>query len=387
MSAPELVYDRDGVAVWFGDNRDVLAGMPAGSVDAVVTDPPYGAEFMVDDEWAALAAPVQASTAARTGRDHLGTGAAIRESSTLPGFTTGAPPIYGGDRPRTNRCVSCGKRHQFRNAHGCAGGWLSEPISDDGPPPGAEALQTWARSWARACWRVLKPGGYLVAFGAPRTYHRVAAGIEDAGFDVRDSLHWIQSQGFPKGAGLSAAGDQWAGWHTHLKPAHEPIVLARRPPLGSTVANVEREGVGGLNVEGCRVPAGAAGETATDSSPGRWPPNVLLGAEAAAELAGAVGEGAAAFPVFRYEPKARGDERPVVGGVAHPTVKPLGLMQWLVRLVAPAGAVVLDPCAGTGTTGRAAMVEGRRAVLIERDQRYVPLIEARLAAPLQVGLW
>ena len=85
--------------------------------------------------------------------------------------------------------------------------------------------------------------------------------------------------------------------------------------------------------------------------------------------------------------KARGDERPVVNGVGHPTVKPLELMRWLVRLVVPVGGRVLDPFAGTGTTGRAALIEGRRSVLIERDARYLPLIEARLREPLQVGLW
>ena len=297
----EVVFDADGVTVWGGDNRDVLAAMGAETFDAVVTDPPYGAEFMEDDEWATYAAAVAPATASRTGRVGHGTGAGLRDSSTLPGFTTGSPPQYGGDRPRTNRCVICGKRDQFRNAHGCAGGgWLSEPIDDDGPPPGMVSLQAWARDWARECWRVLKPGGYLVAFGSPRTYHRVAAGIEDAGFDIRDSLHWIHSQGFPKGAGVAAAGPEHEGWHTQLKPAHEPIVLARRPPLGSTVANVEREGVGALNVDGCRVPTLGAGQTDTDNLPGRWPPNVLLGEPAAAVVGSVAPDGAGAFPVFRY---------------------------------------------------------------------------------------
>ena len=229
----------------------------------------------------------------------------------------------------------------------------------------------------RLCLRVLKPGGHLVNFCATRTYHRMACAVEDAGFQIRDSLLWMYGSGFPKSLDISKAIDkaagaerevvgprvrvdgkapgkaagiwsesgelpvqitapatpeaqQWDGWGSALKPAHEPIVLARKPLAGTIAETVLEHGTGGLNVDGCRVGdevsqintyagRGPFGESmsgngyASKESIGRWPPNVLLSPETAAKL----GDKASYFPVFDcgdedrffYAPKASREER------------------------------------------------------------------------------
>jgi hypothetical protein len=270
----------------------------------------------------------------------------------------------------------------------------------DDLPPGEE--------WARECLRVLKPGGHLLAFGGSRTWHRLAVAVEDAGFEIRDSIAWLYGSGFPKshnvGKALVKAGadeaEQWQGWGTALKPAFEPVVVGRKPLNGTVAANVLAHGTGALNIDGSRTGTesftahggGVTGdhrvyngdrkngqgipalERGANPRVGRWPTNVVLDDSQAAEL----GDPAKFFPTFRYESKAPKRERPVVDGVAHPTVKPLGLMRWLVRLVTPPGGVVLDPFAGSGTTLEAAKLEGFAAVGIEREAEYLPLIDARL---------
>jgi DNA modification methylase len=304
--------------------------------------------------------------------------------------------------------------------------------------------------WTEAL-RVLKPGGHLLAFGGTRTYHRMACAIEDAGFEVRDSLHWIYGSGFPKSLNLDGA---WHGWGTALKPAHEPVVVARKSLVGTVAANVLAHGTGALNIDGCRVgttaeswPAtrreyrvsgiqpGGGKDGATQSTghapAGRWPPNILLShtpecGEACAEdcavaemdrqsgtlksgthsphhqrhtnggngqtlgtMAGVTGQsypdsGGASrfFPVFRYQAKASRSERErgLNEGqkASHPTVKPVELMRWLVRLVTPRGGVVLDPFTGSGTTGVAAMLEGAQFVGIEREPEYHAIATARI---------
>lgn len=334
--------------------------------------------------------------------------------------------------------------------------------------------------WAEACYRVLKPGGHIAAFGGTRTWHRLAVAIEDAGFEMRDSLAWLYGSGFPKGQdigkqidkqagarrevvglnpiahkqpgqkGTAAHGDrgpnlyvtapatpeaeQWAGWNTALKPAFEPIVLARKPLAERTVArNVLAHGTGAINVDGCRI----AGEVPSVPQPdfkhvngavthldaharngqmssapsGRWPANVLLDHHAAAWVdeqsghrPGFSGGGATPGEVandvygkgwkrredptlyrdsggasrFFYTAKAPRSERPNVGGVQHPTVKPLAIMRWLIRLVTPPGGTVLDPFAGSGTTIEAALVEGFNPVGVEMEADYLPLIQRRI---------
>jgi site-specific DNA-methyltransferase (adenine-specific) len=224
----------------------------------------------------------------------------------------------------------------------------------------------WCQLWSRECLRLLKPGGHLVAFGGTRTWHRAASAFEDSGFEIRDSLAWLYATGFPKSVPVSRAiakhlarsgGDSagqasssaaaWEGWGTALKPAHEPIVVARKPLTGTVAANVLEHGVGALNIDLARTPEG------------RWPTNVYLDASQAQELDALDARASRFFWVA----KPGGTERVRVGGVSHPTVKPLSLMRELIRLVTVPSAVVLDPFAGSGTTVEACVLEGRRASL------------------------
>jgi len=121
----------------------------------------------------------------------------------------------------------------------------------------SEAFEQWATAWALECARVLKPGGHFAAFGAPRTFHRLVSGLEDAGLEIRDVLLWLYGTGMPKSRRLPG------GQATALKPAYEPILLARKPPLGSIERNLQAHGTGALNIDACRVE-------------GRWPANVVL---------------------------------------------------------------------------------------------------------------
>ncbi len=183
-----------------------------------------------------------------------------------------------------------------------------------------------------ACLQLLKPGGHLIAFGGRTTYHRMACAIEDAGFEMRDMLIWRYLNGFPKS---HDAGD---GWGTGLKPETEPLVLARVPILGTVANNRKLFGTGPINIDGVRV---------SD----RWPSNVI------------------------NHPKADKKSR---HGSDHPTVKPVGLMRYLCKLIVPAGGTVLDPFAGTGTTAEAAVDLDLNCILIEREARYVEDVRRRL---------
>jgi site-specific DNA-methyltransferase (adenine-specific) len=328
-----------------------------------------------------------------------------------------------------------------------------------------------AELWAE-CLRVLKPGGHLLAFSGSRTYHRMAVAIEDSGFEIRDQIMWLYGSGFPKslnvskamdkaagaleheGTGFLVAGDyngrdlkgppakgyvppapstpeaqQWQGWGTALKPAHEPIVVARKPVEGTVVNNVLTYGTGALNIDGSRVSAngdnlegGKKGGTDNeiyskglgDSSgrsselDGRWPANVIhdgsdevlagfpitksgsgnknvgnrqgiFGNFGAGNGEGIGGdEGSAAR--FFYCSKASKAERNagLEGPNAHPTVKPLALMRYLVKLVTPPNGVVLDPFLGSGTTAMAAVMEGFEWVGCEMTEDYWPIIESRV---------
>jgi len=321
----------------------------------------------------------------------------------------------------------------------------------DGQVPGPE--------YWRECLRVAKPGAHLLAFGGTRTAHRLACAIEDAGWEIRDCLSWLYGSGFPKSHDVSKAIDreagverevigqsayaarankepkgmnpgggprdvedtrnvtspatpaaaQWNGWGTALKPAWEPIYLARKPLVGTVASNVLAHGVGGLNVDGCRIETsdnlngGAYGDnerrrdeyTSTDSAPGavplsrcnrgigdfvqpagRWPANLCLDELAAAML----GEPSRFF----YTAKASRSEREAgINGNGsrantHPTVKPIALMRWLVRLITPPGGIVLDPFAGSGSTGIAARAEGFIFLGCEIDPRYAYLANVRM---------
>jgi DNA modification methylase len=242
------------------------------------------------------------------------------------------------------------------------------------------------------CLRVLKPGGHLLAFAGTRTQHRMAVNIEDAGFEIRDMIAWCYGSGWPKSHNLKG---EWEGFGTALKPALEPITVARKPFKGTVAANVLEHGTGAINIDGCRVgtsknvpasvskrpPANCYGRYAEsgetpgvgghDPNIGRWPSNLLHdGSDEVTEL----------FPDdaarFFYQAKCSKADRE--DGNNHPTVKPTDLMAYLCRLVTPPGGIVLDPFMGSGSTGKAAMREGFGFIGIEREDEYHAIALGRL---------
>jgi len=323
----KLALYEDDTQAWGlieGDALMTLAKLPDSCIDAIVTDPPYGIGFK-GEAW---------------------DGTDIRQAAR----------------------------------------------TDDEWTSAAEAFERWTSVWAVEARRVLKPGGHLLAFGAPRTFHRLVAGVEDAGLEVRDQLLWLYAQGMPKSRRLPG------GLGTTLKPAYEPVLLARRLLDGSTQHSLDAWGTGALNIEAARV-----------SDARYWPAHVVVShspdcvdAACAADCpAGLIDRARPQTRASRlfFSPKATRTEReagceqlpktsvqiynghhhqPRVVSNIHPTVKPIELMRWLVRLVAPLGGMVLDPFAGSGTTGIAAVLEGRQFVGIEREGVYVDIACARL---------
>lgn len=568
--------------VELGDCLDVLRRMPADSVDAVVTDPPYGLEFMGED-WDR---PWAVGTRAYGHAD---------DASRVPG------PQHGSGR--NPMCRTC-RKHK-RGSDRCA---CESPDFDETPAHAMRAFQAWCEVWAAECLRVLKPGGHMLAFGGTRTSHRLACAVEDVGFEIRDrvltlngnvlgpELDWVYGSGWPKshdvakgidkaqgavrevvgtklgqpgysvapsqgatvyGDGFGGQGDpeaecaitapatedarRWDGWGTALKPAHEPIIVARKPMRGTTVEQVLATGTGALNIDATRIDTGGEQVSAGLSDPanrrgvvgnalqapgdaeknqaaqrasieranalGRWPANVVLLHAPGCELIGSRrvptgttvrrhldpehveasifrkrshpggvdvthgdGDGKETIeawacvegcPVAQldelsgqlrsgdptvvrtaaerrgtqnaYTGESRAEGTPIVGygdrggasrffysgkasplerdagldhlpqlrkptwssgeanpgsfqseGTAevarnvHPTVKPIDLMRWLLRLVVPPGGTALDPFTGSGTTGCAAALEGFNFVGIERDERFHPIAEARI---------
>ena len=339
-------------------------------VDSIVTDPPDHLKSIVERFGAKDAAP------AKFGRD----GAFVRQSKGFMGKT-----------------------------------WDGGDVAAD--------PETW-----RQAYNIIKPGGYLLAFGGTRTFHRMACAIEDAGFDIRDCLMWMYGTGFPKSHAVGLPG--WDGWGTALKPAWEPIIMARRPHLGTIASNVLEWGVGGINIDGCRVPLpdgdwlhdGITGRDGRDidtadneglwgfkavdrkAGMGRWPANVIHdGSDEVEDSFAAYGEHKACMSPSSAKPegkilggrrsqgnlpqdsgsisryfycaKANKNDR---AGSTHPTVKPVALMRYLVRLVTPPDGLVLDPFAGSGTTLQAAVAEGFRALGMEMEEQYVGDIVRRL---------
>lgn len=379
--------------IYHGDRLDVLRSIPDCSVDSVVTDPPYGLAFM-------------------------------------------------------------GKRWDY-----------------DVPP-----VEVW-----QECLRVLKPGGHLLSFAGTRTQHRMAVRIEDAGFEIRDMIAWVYGSGFPKSldvskaidkaagadretgpinparagrlvnqrggyetdAGWSAGGrkvtidhpatesaKKWQGWGTALKPALEPITVARKPLIGTVAENVLKHGTGAINVDDCRVGTdelitnhsrsaesskskgkyGDSSEQGTHQKPGqllgRWPANLIHdGSEEVTDLfpesngsgkqrklirgtrndgwgmqdqpgdlrdAG-TGSAARFFYCAKASKKDRGD------GNNHPTVKPTDLMRYLCRLVTPPGGVVVDPHMGSGSTALGAMLEGFRFIGVDNELPYCEIAAKRIS--------
>jgi DNA modification methylase len=319
-SKPKMYGDGRRWALIQADSLKLLPELPEGSVEAVITDPPYGIGF-------------------------------------------------GGEA------------------------WDGGKLTD------ASAFQAWTTEWATGALQALKPGGWLAAFGTPRTFHRLVAGVEEAGFEIRDQLLWLYGQGVPKS---HTRADGLAGC---LKPAYEPILLARKPFKGTLNANLDAHGTGALQIDAARVPR-------PDGRRGFWPANVAFSHTPrclavrcqpdcpAALIDRELRPGSGISRLF-YTPKASRREReagcerlplrevpiyPKGAGKSparlvrnvHPTVKPLELMRWITRLICPTGGTVLDPFAGSGSTGAACAVEGRRFLGIEKDERYMPIAQARI---------
>jgi site-specific DNA-methyltransferase (adenine-specific) len=255
-------------------------------------------------------------------------------------------------------------------------------------------------------YRVLKPGGYVLSFGGTRTYHRMVVNIEDAGFEIRDQIMWIYGQGFPKSHDLGKAVDkiqgnnridlgvspnsrksvkkndtiyldkknirltkgcsEFEGWGTALKPANEPICVARKPLSEKTVAlNALKHGTGGLNIESSKI--------GNEYSDKRFPSNVIIDEVAGEEIGDP--------RKFFYCPKVSKNERNFGDDEnrnIHPTVKPVDLMRYLIKLVTPKNGVILDPFMGSGSTGVGALIEGFQFIGMEMDNGYFEIAKQRI---------
>lgn len=479
MIQPTIKLDK--ATVYHGSCIDVLKQLPENSIDSIVTDPPYGLEFMGKD-WDA---PWKAE----------GFKGNVEPTAT----SAGGVEAYSRSRVRYHK----GQQQMV-------------------------LFQKWCEEWAVETFRVLKPGGYILAFGGSRTWHRLAVAIEDAGYEIRDSIAWIYGSGFPKSQNISIALDKsakamdhrgvrfenaglnrqgidvpnptgaerhqpitdeakkWEGWGTALKPAFEPVVMARKPLIGTVVKNILTYGTGGINIDDSRI-GSSGGTQASQTFPnsetvsaygnglngnkkpvptgeGRWPANVMFAhtvecvqisegtieSVPAEEVSGGIWKestGKPAGPTYNETPAVwecpewcpvweldqQGDasrffyvskaskrdrnegldevEEQSLGAKGnglnrscescgkrqlegcecpnptfvnptaknfHPTVKPTQLMRYLIRLVTPPGGTVLDPFTGSGSTGKAALLEKFNFVGIELTEDYLPIIEGRL---------
>lgn len=374
-----MIQFLDGrITLYPGDCLEVLASLPENSIDSAVMDPPYHLTSIVDRFGADDAAPTKSD---------------------------GATGVYK------------------RSAAGFMGKqWDGGDI--------AFQVATW-----EAVKRVLKPGGYLLAFASTKGFGRMSVAIEDAGFINHPFIAWIFAAGMPKATRIKAcavdspfAGIDVDGWRyggQALKPAIEPIYMGQKPfSEENGTKNILLHGTGAINIDGCRIdgyPAAWGAQTegiggyrlhkraelVTPSEKGRWPANVIHDGSEAVILAfpDAPGQQMSVGPAngekssvnvfgdygardqfdprgdvgsaarFFYSAKADADDRI---GSKHPTVKPIDLMRYLVRLVTPPGGTVLDCFAGTGTTGEAAWREGFNAILIEREPEYQHDIAERM---------
>ena len=434
--------------LYHGDCLEELKKLEDNSVDAVITDPPYG----------------------------LSNTKPAQVADVLKAWVTGETEAVPAKK----------------------GGFMGKDWDSFVPPPAV---------WEE-CMRVLKPGGHMAVFAGARTQDLMGLSIRLAGFEIRDTLGWVYGSGMPKsldvgkaidkgdrrtkvlafidallddghsldelgekagipslsssyndwknrghnpeerswdrllaGLGISekdgleivsrqrvklgggsaynfregnvrdwevkrtapktAEAQRWDGWGTALKPAIEPILLCRKPLDGTVASNVLAHGVGGLNIDACRVRTDqplvrpsisrddndvfgkGLGAGVQEEPAGRWPANVLLDEHAAEEMDKQSDDSSRFFPVFKYQAKAPKKERPAIERedgtkIQHPTVKPEKLMEWLVSLIVPPGGVVLDPFAGSGTTLQAAINKGFTPIGIEQDADYIQLTNKRL---------
>ena len=484
-----------------GDCIEEMKKLESNSIDAIVTDPPYGLEFM-GKEWDKFGV-----TPARAKR------------------------LLGDDNVGTKD-----KFFDHRDGAGKRGRYTEMTLKE------TNTFQEFIRQFAVECLRILKPGGFLLSFGGTRTYHRMTCGIEDAGFEIRDTIMWLYGSGFPKSTSTSLLFDkrecmkqlkeklgrkptrdefnkswenfrkvvgkikrgdiqkakekgvgylsdpanrnnknqfgygteiialpftkeakEWEGWGTALKPAVELIVVARKPLSEKNVAlNVLKWGTGGINIDACRIGTNeltprknrkrneiniygmGKGIPQCDLQPnnqGRFPANIILDKEAGRLLdeqngnsksgsykgecfkQGGIWNKSIGKPAGReygdkggasrffycakasksernlgceeFEPKAKceidkmggekcsmktgsGNERNVAYKNNHPTVKPIKLMEYLVKLVSREGAIVLDPFLGSGTTAIACQKLNRKWIGIEKEEEYIKICEARI---------
>lgn len=382
---------NDYFQIHHGDCFDVLKTIPDNSIDAVVTDPPYGIRFM-GKAW---------------------DGADIEQK-------------VNKRRSQAFNDPSC-TRNGGHNSIAAEAGKYDMSLK------GLKAFEEWTALWAKEVLRVLKPGGHLISFAAPRSYHRMTSGIEDAGFEIRDQIQWIFGSGFPKSHNLSG---KFKGWGTALKPAHEPICLARKPLPSNVATNMDLHGVGAINIDECRVgdeiryaaytsfsacsnnqlgaPGTAEARRGTQGEAkeyiGRWPanlvhdgsdevlayfPNTKSGQPSGTKAGnnnnvynqyaggipvsgyGDAGSAARFFYCAKASKKDRGENN------RHPTVKPTDLMRYVIRLVTPKGGVVLDPFTGSGSTGKAAILEGFKFIGIECESESVLTARERCDLALQ----
>lgn len=554
-AGPYWASEDGDTTLYLEDCITALRRLPADSIHACVTDPPYGLEFMS----ATWDAPWKRG-------DGINADAGFSAVGMADGFQRLPRPSFTGS---TNpRCLNCGGTRRGRRD----GTAIRKVCTCDDPRfPNVRAVemaayQAWCEAWAAEVYRVLKPGAWLVAFGGPRTVHRLTCGIEDAGFEIKDSVPWLSGQGFPKSKNGGRAidmlycdqpgkhyetqlpkdpkpddhvcpehpeGDPWRGHGTAFKPANEPIVVARKPMAGTLARNLLGHGTGTLNIDAGRVAHASVADLAEsegknrhadfgsgprdnhvygtderdradqgnyDGRDGRFPPNVIfthspgcqpagtrrvrgtnvpgscsaggqhgayspIGAQGKSEMpyyadadgmetveawdcvtdgscpvaeldrqsgarpgchpqrdlsdssgtetvygqnmkviqAGTARDGygdtggASRFfhafpaadddhplPAFIWNAKAPAAERPrLEDGTGHSTVKPLKMIRLLLKLVVPPGGTVLDPFAGSGTTGEAAIIEGFPVILIEQLPKHADLIVKRLSKAIQ----
>lgn len=261
----------------------------------------------------------------------------------------------------------------------------------------------------KECLRIAKPGAHLLAFGGDRTHHRLMVAIEDAGWEIRTCIYWVYGQGFPKsldvGKQLASKSEdlsnQWHGWGTGLKPAAEIITVARKPLVGTVADNIFEYGVGAININATRIPVtdgailgrhnkvgnngwknSSGGDTRATYDPiaasGRWPANLIIDDS---------DEVLSLFPVnklsharFFYCSKASKSDKDegLDAPNTHVTVKPTDLMRYLCKLVTPPNGLILDPFMGSGSTGKAAILEGFRFKGIEINPEYAEIAEKRI---------
>lgn len=357
-----------------GDSLKELKALPDCSVDSVVTDPPYG----------------------------LGNTSSANVAECLKAW-------------------AAGETWQPKGA-----GFMGKSWDAWVPPP-----ELWCE-----VHRVLKHGGHILAFAGSRTQDLMSISFRLAGFEIRDTIMWLYSSGFPKSHNISLGIDktagcenrgraiptassyqacdieqakkltsnpvpsyepqtedakQWAGWGTALKPAYEPIILARKAPQGSIANNTLLHGVGGLNIDDCRIATneqlscskslkkGVIPFNTSQSSQhkkGRWPANIMLD-EIALKAMGSTGRFYFCAKASKAEREAGFSSNDSRANI-HPTVKPIALMRYLCRLITPPDGTVLEPFAGSGTTLIAAHLEQFNFIGIERESEYVEIIRARL---------